>query len=63
MTTFQPQDIALHFNPGTGRIVRVVKVLKITGEAATVEAINGKAKGRVYPVALNALHPADAPTG
>lgn len=60
--TIQSQTIALHFNPNTGRIVRTVKVLEIKGEAATVEAINGKAKGRIYPVALNALHPADAPT-
>jgi hypothetical protein len=60
--TINTGDTMLHFNPNTGRIVRVVKVLEIKGEAVIVEAINGKAKGKVYPVAPTALHPADAPT-
>jgi len=52
----------LHFNASTGRIIRVVRVLEVKGEAATVEALNGKNKGMHYPVAITALYPVDAPT-
>lgn len=55
-------QIALHYRPSTGRIIRTVEIITINGEAATVRSLNGKNKGAEYLVALNALHPADEAT-
>jgi hypothetical protein len=50
-----PGNELLHFNPSTGRIVRCVKVIEVRGEAVIVESLNGKNKGKRYPVSLNCL--------
>ena len=47
----------LHFNPSTGRIVRVVVVIDIRGEAVEVEHANNPSKGKRYVVSASKLAP------